>query len=155
MKQKILYIFLLISVISYSQRFKEVLKWQVETRSGGLVFGISETKLDAELIINDFQRRNANSKYDISFHKPYYKYVTISVKNTNETPVDKFKFLAKKPYKVISFEDIKSIDIAKEQGLIIASEYYSKTKHVNNIAAISRINYLINNFDIYRIKNTN
>jgi len=130
MKKIILFGFLLYSSLSYSQRFKEVTMWQIETRAGGVVFGISESKEDAEYIMTDFQTRNANSKYDISDFSPHYKYTTYSVEKSNDKPVDEFKEVATKSYKVLSAEDIQSFNIAKKEGLQKGIDHYIKTRNV-------------------------
>ena len=155
MKKNILVGLLLISSLSYSQRFKEALMWQIETQAGGIVFGISENKEDAEYIMQDFQVRNANSKYDISDFRPYYKYTTYSVEKSHVKPVDEFKQIAKKPYKVLSAEDIQSFNIAKKEGLEKGIDYYSKSRNVKRSFAASRIKNIVHEFDKYIIKSNN
>ena len=151
--KKILIVFLLlISNLGYSQRFKEVLMWQIETRAGGVLFGISDNQKDAELIIEDFQKRNADSKYDVSNYHPRFKYSSISVEKAHEQPVEDFKTIAKKAYKVLSAEDVKSMDIARKNGLEKGIDYYTQTRNVKRYYASRRISDLMNNYDKYIIK---
>ena len=99
-----------------AQRFEEVVLWQVETRSEGLVFGISKSKSNAKRIIEDFQERNADSKYDISDYNPKFKYTTFPVKSRSESPINNFIALVGKPYKVLSHDDVRSLEIIDEQN---------------------------------------
>lgn len=100
-----------------AQRFSEIVMWEVETRSAGLLFGISETKDKADVVMLDFQKRNANTKYDITSQPAKYKFTTVPKKNANDNPVDNFKSqMGGKLYKVFYKEDIKDFEIAKSEG---------------------------------------
>ena len=144
--------FLLFSFASNAQRFREVVKWEVETRIGGLLFGISETKDGADVVMRDFQKRNADSKYDITSHPAKYKFTTVSVDDADENPVDNFKsHTSGKAYKVLSAEDIKSVDIAKRKGLDAGIEYYVGARGADRNFVKNRLNKLLNNFEEYRI----
>lgn len=154
MKIKSLAIIILImtSTVGFSQRFKEVVLWQIETSAGGLLFGISESKNKAEITIKNFQKRNAGNKYDISSFEPIFKYTTLPVESRNENPVNKFKALAGKNYKVLSKEDLKSIDIAEVKGMRSAVSYYVKKRGSSWDFARKRIKDLKTKYDEFRIK---
>ncbi len=155
MKNFTVLILLLISSLSYSQRFKEILKFQVETRAGGMVYGITESIEEAESILVDFQKRNADSKYDISSFNPIYKYTTYPIENSVENPVKKFKSLAGKNYKVLSHEDIIALDMIKKLGIDAGVDYYVKARNASTEYTIKRLNYIYSNLDNFRIKKTN
>lgn len=144
---------LLFSFASNAQRYREIVMWQVETRMGGLLFGISETKDGADAVMFDFQRRNADSKYDITSHPAKYKFTTVPVKDLNENPVEQFKLLAKgKPYKVLSAEDIKGIEIAKRKGLDAGVDYYVDVRGADRDFVKNRLKGIMTNLDAYRIQ---
>ena len=144
-------------VISYNvnaQRFKEILKWEVETKAGGIVFGISETEEDANYIMQDFQKRNAGSKYEIKQSIPKYKYTTLNVKNSNEDLVASFKSVAGKAYKVLSAEDIESLKLVKSSSFKNAVVYYVTTRNTSEKYAEDRLKNLTDNLEKYRIKSS-
>lgn len=155
MKTISLFLFILISNLSYSQRFKEILKFQIETRAGGIVYGITESQVEAEHILADFQERNANTKYDISNFRPIYKYTTFPVESSNENPVENFKSLVGKSYKVLSAEDVIALDLMKKEGIDVGIDYYVKTRNANKEHTKKRLNSIYSNLHDFRIKKTN
>lgn len=155
MKKIVLATLLLISSLSYSQRFKEILKFQIETRAGGIVYGITENQAEAEYILLDFQERNKNTKYDISGFRPVYKYSMHPVKNANENPVENFKAIAGKNYKVLSAEDIIAIDTMKKEGIDAGIDYYVNARNSDPKLAKKRLNHIYSNLNNFRIKTNN
>ena len=154
MKKLILILIFITNLQCFAQRFQEIVLWQIETKAEGLVFGISKSIKDAEFIIDDFQKRNAGSKYDLSLSEPDFKYSTIAVKTRNENPVENFRTLAGKLYKVLSKEDIKSVEIAKESDISSGISYYVNTRNANWDFSSKRITDLVNNYEKYRINNS-
>ena len=152
MKKIILLLLLVISYNINAQRFKEVLKWEVETKAGGIVFGISETEEEANYIMQDFQKRNTGSKYEIIQSIPKYKYTTISVKNSNDDLVEAFTIAAGKPYKVLSAEDIESLELIKSSSFKDAVAYYVATRNTSEKYATDRLKNLNDNLEKYRIQ---
>lgn len=153
MKNFILFIAILFSVAAHAQRFEEVVLWQVETRAKGLVFGISKSKSNAERIIEDFQDRNADSKYDISAFSPIFKYTTFPVKNRSESPINNFIAMVGKPYKVLSYDDLKSLEIIEEQNFEQGVLYYMNARDAEKKYVTNRLQKLVTNYEKYRIKN--
>lgn len=151
MKKIILLLVLLTSFIANAQRFKEVLKWEIETQAGGIVFGVSETKEDANYIMKDFQKRNAGTKYEIKESIPKFKYATINVKKTSDNPVEVFKAVAGKAYKVLSAEDIVSMEIIKKSNLANAVVYYVTTRNTTKKYAENRLKNIYGNLERFRI----
>ncbi len=132
---------------------QEIVLWEVETRIDGVLFGISKTKDNADAIMLDFQKRNANTIYDISRYPAKYKFTTINIKNSKEDPVALFKSYTKgREYKVLSAEDIKGIEIAKRKGLNEGVDYYVDVRGADKAFVKKRLNDLLTNFDEFRIK---
>ncbi len=141
------------TITSESKSFQKVVLWEVETRIDGLLFGVSSTKDEADEIMADFQKRNANSKYDISRYPARYKFTTVSVKNQGDNPVDVFKSYTKgKQYKVLSAEDLKSIEIAKNEGLDAGVDFYVDARGADRGFVTKRLKDIMTNFDEYRIQ---
>ncbi|WP_010521119.1 hypothetical protein [Aquimarina agarivorans] len=132
-----------------AQRFKEVLKWQVETISGGLVFGISENKEKANQLLNDFQNRNLETKYDISGEKRIFTYATLPIENKHDNPIELFKDITKKGYKVISAEDIKALSIIEKKNFKAGVDYYINARNADKDYTIARFNDLQLNYSKY------
>ncbi len=132
-----------------AQRFKEVLKWQVETVSGGLVFGIAKDKSEATAILNDFEERNKDTKYDISGNKRIFTYATLPIESKHENPIDLFKDSTKRGYKVLSAEDIKALSIIKRKNFNAGIEYYINARNADRDFATARFNDLQTNYTKY------
>ena len=135
---------MLFSFNTNAQRFSEVVMWEVETRSAGLLFGISETKDKADAVMLDFQKRNADTKYDITSQPAKYKFTTVPKENANDNPIANFKSqMGGKLYKVFHKEDIKDFEIAKSKGSAALVAYYLNSKKTdtkivsNNSDAVS------------------
>ena len=135
-----------------AQRYKEIIKWEVPTKSGGLLFGISHNKGEAKYIIEDFKRRNKKTKYDITNYQPVYMFSTIKVKNYSDDPVKIFKNITNnKGYKVFGKEDLDALNLLNRSNLITAANQYANTKKVSLDYAINRITQIKNLYTDYRI----
>lgn len=143
------------TITSKSKSFQKVVLWEVETRIDGLLFGVSSTKDEADEIMADFQKRNANSKYDISRYPARYKFTTVSVKNQSNNPIDVFKSYTKgKQYKVLSAEDLKSLEIAKNEGLDAGVDFYVNARGADRSFVVKRLKSIMTDFDEYRIQSS-
>lgn len=134
--------------------YQEIVLWEVETRIDGLLFGIAKTKDEADAVMADFQKRNANSKYDISRYPAKYKFITVQINDLNENPINKFKSYAGKAYKVLSVEDLKGIEIAKRKGLEAGVNYYVDIRGADRSFATKRLKGIMKNLDAYRIQSS-
>lgn len=138
-----------------SKSYQKFVLWEVETRIDGLLFGVAATKDEADQIMADFQKRNANSKYDISRYPAKYKITTVSVQNSNDNPIDIFKSHTKgKLYKVLSAEDIKGLEIAKNKGLNAGVDYYVNVRGADRNFVVKRLKGIITNLDKFRIESS-
>ncbi len=154
MKRFILLLFLLGCVQAHSQRFKEIIKWEVPTKSGGVLFGISHNKAEAILIIKDFKKRNKNTKYDITNYQPVYMFTTIKVKNYSDDPVKTFKLITQnKGYRVFAKEDLQALSVLKKKDLNAAAHHYSRSRNVSLDYAINRVVEISTKYTPYRITN--
>ena len=153
-KATLITMLLLLSFSINAQRNIEIVKYEVETRLGGLLFGIAETKDGADAVMLDFQKRNKGSKYDISDHPVKYKFTTVPVKSFDNAhnPVTKFKYYAGKAYKVLSAEDIKGVDIAKRKGIDAGVDYYVEVRGAERGFVEDRLKNILIHLDEFRIK---
>ncbi len=151
MTKVVLLLFSLLSIVTTvnAQRFKEVLKWQVKTESGGLVFGIAEDKNDATAILNDFQERNKDTKYDIAGSERIFTYATLPIENKHENPIDLFKDITKRGYKVLSAEDLKALHIIKKKNFNAGIEYYINARNADRDFTTARFSDLQENYSKY------
>ena len=111
MKNFTLLLIVLASFNANAQRFKEICMWEVTTEAGGIVFGISETEEEANLIMQDFQKRNTGTKNTIIAAVPTYKYTTVNVANHSDNPVEGFKAAAGKSHTFLSAEDHENMSL--------------------------------------------
>ena len=153
MKKLILIIIFLTGIYQINaQRYKEIIKWEVPTKTGGILFGISHSKADAKYIIEDFKERNKRTKYDITDYQPVYMFTTIKVENYNDDPVKIFKKLTQnKGYRVFAKEDLESLTILKKSDLQTAAKHYSKSRNVSLDYALNRVTEISTLYTEYRI----
>ncbi|WP_010182529.1 hypothetical protein [Aquimarina agarilytica] len=132
-----------------AQRYREVLKWKVKTASGGMVFGISNDKTEANTILDDFQERNLDTKYDISKGHRIFTYATLPVESKHENPIDRFNNITKRGYKVLSAEDLKALSIIETKNFNAGVKYYVNARNADIKYATARFNDLQTNYKKY------
>ncbi len=140
----------LLTFLAFGQRHRELVKFEAKTSSGGLVFGVAYTKSEANTILNDFQKRNKGSKYDISKAEKMFRYTTLQIKNKYEDPVKTFRGLSRKHYKVLSAEDLKALELIDKKSFTSAVNYYMNARQAEKDFVINRFANLTVNFSKFR-----
>jgi len=115
----------------YAQRYYEVCSWEVETKQGGLLFGISDTKDGADIIIYNFQQHNEGTVHDISYHPVKYKFTIYPADKIDGNPVTNFQNYATKSCTVLSGDVIRLTEIDKKEGIDLSLDYYLKIRDDN------------------------
>ena len=92
-----------------------------------------------------------NNKNITKYTKPVYIYTTYPVENSNDNPVDEFKSIVRKSYKVLSAEDVMAIDLIKKEGVDTGIDYYVKARNANREQTANRLNIIFLKLDDYRI----
>lgn len=151
---RLLSLALFLSATSFAQRFTEVVKWEAETVSNGIVFGIAPSKSAALKTLKDFHRRNLDSRYELkNIHEARYLYATLRMETKNDDVFYTFQKINNKSYRVFSNEDLVALKIWRNSSIDAAASYYSKrrlttiefaTKHLQSLLIYQKYRILIN-----------
>ena len=124
------FIFTLLSLFffnSYAQSYYEICFWEVETREGGLLYGMSETKDGADATMYEFQKENEGQEFDISDHAVVYNFSIFPSNIFNEkNPVHTFQEKANNEYVILTFNNL--VEITKKTKEFPVFEYYIKLR---------------------------
>ena len=137
-----------ISLCAYSQNKKSIpfYKWEGYSKQGHCIFGIANSKEDAQLVIDDFNVRNAKTKYKMVFQ--------MFKKSVTDDPdfVTKFYTIYPKKYQVLRIKDLAASHIYTSLGAKKAIEYLQKSNDLDPLENTTYLNNLIRDLKIYRFK---
>ena len=90
------------NALSAQKKSNYYIKWEGVSKEGHIIYGVSYTKEEAQYVIDDFNRRNLNTKYKIV-------YQTLKKRTTEESNVVRsFYETYPKKYRVLRTLDIAS-----------------------------------------------
>jgi len=147
-----LIILLLISINSIAQQkynYKRVWKWEGVTKNHQVVFGVAPTKYQAQLIINDFNKRNEQNNYKLI----HYKNKSEIVKYVGEEDYfDTFQKQIPKKYVIITIPEQNAIKFFQKEGFHNACTYYSKARSITYPLAQKHLENLFTKYCPYKLK---
>ena len=119
MKKLLLLVFCLMATHLFSQRFREIVKWEIATENGGRIIGASINEAEANRVITDFAQRNKGKKYSLLNFKKMH--TTVPVVKKTDNPIQDIVDNTKRGYIVVS----------PAQAIVL------KEKEKNNVAEIA------------------
>jgi len=125
------------SVITYMAH--EVIYFEGITYAGGRFFGITKDRETAQQIINDYMKRNANTKHQLT-----YKTIkdTTLVEQSDIDVFQQFLSVCPKGYVLLPIIAYNSLYIAKKDTMESAIWYYLKTKNTTPKLAKTKVMHL-------------
>lgn len=100
--------------------------WVAITKGGNFVYGVSETKAEAKIIIEDFNKRNRNSINVLL----YYNYKKHKFHFIQDKIVKQFLKNHPKKYRVLSRVEFMSIYINRDKDFNSAVHYYNDATNI-------------------------
>ena len=125
MKNLVLILFCLTATQVFSQRFREIVKWEINTVNGGRIIGASISEDSADRVVKDFAFRNKGKKYGFkSFQKTY---TTIQVGRNAKDPLKDLKNSSKRGYLVLTPKQVGIL--SRYQNQTVGKTAYAFTKN--------------------------
>ena len=116
------------------------IKWEGVSKEGHIIYGVSYTKEEAQFVIDDFNRRNAYTKYKIVFQ-------FLKKRTTNDEDIVS-KFYEDNPdkYRVLRRLDIAALHIFQIGNFDKAVEYLVKNTNRGELDAQKYIHKLLKEY---------
>lgn len=146
MKQFLLCVLLFgLAQLTYSQNDTYFIKWEGVSKEGHVIYGVSYTKEEAQFVIDDFNERNANTKYKIVFQ-------FLKKRTTNdEHLVRKFHDVYPKKYRVLRALENTALHIFKIGNFEKAVDFITENSDKAKAEAEKYMYTLLKEFRVYRL----
>lgn len=146
MKNLLLIILLAITSATMAQsKSSSYIKWEGLSKEGHIIYGISYTKEEAQFVINDFNRRNAKTKFKIV-------YQTLKKRTTDDkTLVRTFYETYPKKYRVLKKSDMAALHIFQIGTFVKAADFLQKNTGLNELETQKHLQQLLKECKMYRM----
>lgn len=147
MKQRLLVLlFILTSTLFAQKQSNYYIKWEGVSKEGHIIYGVSYTKEEAQFVIDDFNRRNAKTRYKIV-------YQTLKKRTTNdEALVRTFYEAYPKKYRVLGQLDLASLHIFQVSSFEKAVAFLKKHMEANDLETEKYLHQLLKDYQLYRLE---
>jgi len=146
MKQLLLIIFFSFSVSLIAQKVNNYICWEGVSAEGHIIYGVSYTKEEALDVIDDFNERNAKTKYKIV-------YQTLKKRTTNNTDlVRNFYNRHSRKYRALRKIDLAAMHIFQVGSFNKAVDFLESNSKKNKIEAEKHIHELLKEYQLYRLE---
>jgi len=117
----------------------EVIYFEGITYAGSRFFGITKNRETAQQIINDYMKRNTNTKHQLTYKT--IKHTTL-IEQSDIDVFQQFLSVCPKGYVLLSMVNYNSISIAENDTMKSAIWYYMKTKNTTLEIARTKVKEL-------------
>ncbi len=146
MRQFLIVIFISFSTGAIAQNISNYIRWEGVSAEGHIIFGISYTKEEAQVVIDDFNDRNATTKYKIV-------YQTLRKRSTdNPDLVRGFYDAYSRKYRVLRKVDLASLHIFQVGNFNKAVDFLEQNSDRNKIEAQKHMHQLLKEYQLYRLE---
>lgn len=147
MKQLLLVIFFTItSALLAQKKSSYYIKWEGVSKEGHIIYGVAYTKEEAQFVIDDFNERNANTKYKIV-------YQTLKKRTTNNAGLVRGFYEAyPKKYRVLRQLDLASLHIFQVSSFEKAVAFLKKHMDADNLETEKYLHQLLKEYQLYRLE---
>lgn len=147
MKQILLVLlFTLTSSLFAQKKSNYYIKWEGVSKEGHIIYGVSYTKEEAQFVIDDFNERNAKTKYKIV-------YQTLKKRTTKDTGIVRSFYDAyPSKYRVLRKLDLASLHIFQVSSFEKAVDFLSKNTKETALTTEKYLHQLLKDYQLYRLE---
>lgn len=146
MKKLLLITFIALSSALFAQNTSNYyIKWEGLSKEGHIIYGISYTKEEAQFVIDDFNRRNAKTKYKMIYKT--LKKRTTDDKNLVRTFYDTYP----NKYRVLKKSDMAALHIFQIGTFVKAADFLQKSTGLDALETQKHLQQLLKEYKIYRM----
>ena len=146
MKGLLLIIFFVISGTLLAQKSNNYIRWEGVSKEGHIIYGVSYTKEEAQFVIDDFNVRNAKTKFKIV-------YQTLRKRTTEDADlIRNFYDTYERKYRVLKRIDLTSLHIFQIGSFEKAVDFLHKNTDKSKIDAEKHMHQLLKEYQSYRLE---
>ena len=136
----------LTSTLSAQKKSNYYIKWEGVSKEGHIIYGVSYTKEEAQFVIDDFNERNASTKYKIV-------YQTLKKRTANDNDlVRSFYDAYPNKYRVLRNLDLASLHIFQVSSFEKAVEFLKQSKEETTLDTEKYLHQLLKDYQLYRLE---
>lgn len=122
------------------------IKWEGVSKEGHIIYGVSYTKEEAQFVIDDFNERNASTKYKIV-------YQTLKKRTAKDTSIVRSFYDAyPSKYRVLRKLDLASLHIFQVSSFEKAVEFLTKNTEQTPLDTEKYLHQLLKDYQLYRLE---
>ena len=147
MKQLVLIVlFILTGTLIAQNKSSYCIKWEGVSKEGHIIYGVAYTKEEAQFVIDDFNVRNAKTRYKIV-------YQTLKKRTTtNDSLVRNFYDTHPKKYRVLRQLDLTSLHIFQVSSFKKAVDFLKQHSKFNELETEKYLHQLLKEYQLYRLE---
>lgn len=134
------------STLLAQEKSNYYIKWEGVSKEGHIIYGVSYTKEEAQFVIDDFNERNATTKYKIV-------YQTLKKRTAKDTSIVRSFYDAyPSKYRVLRKLDLASLHIFQVSSFEKAVDFLAKNTEQTPLDTEKYLHQLLKDYQLYRLE---